>query len=64
MTQEMPAALMAIGRVLPGGAAAEVFIRHHNVAGLYLVDELPVDILHAVRRQLRVRRRCSGTGRG
>ena len=39
-------------RVLAGGAAAEVLACHHNIAGLYLLHEIPVDILHAVLRQL------------
>ena len=40
------------GRVLTRGAAAEVFLGDHDVALLHLVDELRVDILHAVCRKL------------
>ena len=35
----------------PGGTAAKVFIRHHNVAGLYPSHKVFIDILHTMGRQ-------------
>ena len=35
-------------RVLSGRTAAEVFIRNNDIAGLYVFDEILVNILHAV----------------
>ena len=40
--------------MLPGGAAAEVDPGHHHVPGLYLMDKVLVDVLHAVGGQLLV----------
>ena len=34
--------------VLAGASAAEVEVSNHDIAGLYLVHEILVDILHAV----------------
>jgi hypothetical protein len=38
--------------VLPGGAAAEIFLRHDDVPRLYLMDKLLIDVLHTMLRQL------------
>lgn len=54
MTQEMPLALMATGRVLARRAAAEVYARDHDVAVFDAVDEVLVDVLHAVGGELLV----------
>ena len=42
------------GSVLTGASAAEVEVSHHDVAGLHLVDEILVDVLHAVGSKLLV----------
>ena len=54
MTQLTPLALMAMGGVFPGGAAAEVDPGHHHISGLHFVNEVLVDVLHAVGGQLLV----------
>ena len=51
MTQEMPLALMATGA---RRAAAEVYARDHDVAVFDAVDEVLVDVLHAVGDELLV----------
>ena len=51
-------------RVLPGRAAAEVLVGHHDVARLHLVDEVRVDVLHAVGGQLLRGLRYSDNVRG
>ena len=52
MTQEMPLALMATGAC--SRAAAEVYARDHDVAVFDAVDEVLVDVLHAVGGELLV----------
>ena len=44
--------LDAQGSVLTGGAAAEVPAAHHDVTVLHVLDEILVDVLHAVAGQL------------
>ena len=51
MTQEMPLALMATGAC---SRAAEVYARDHDVAVFDAVDEVLVDVLHAVGGELLV----------
>ena len=51
------------GRMLPGGAAAKVPVRHHNVSGLNSSGKLRIDVLHAVGRQRLMVRLIEVTGR-
>ena len=53
MTQEMPLALMATG-ACSRDEPAEVYARDHDVAVFDAVDEVLVDVLHAVGGELLV----------